>query len=191
MNIVITLPRELIVEIINGRKSVEVRTSIPRRFYNDEDVVLVVEKGTHNIPILFSIKQFITYDDGYIAFRNSSKDAAVSEEWLLTYCLGAKQICVWVIGRVCLIVNHGNATSTIGLKKNPQAFVYNDYDIAQFRLVKSFWSNRIQDEDKVTVFAPDIRNKILLDYLSTDCEVDFLQWCENNNIPFNWRGGQL
>lgn len=191
MNIVITLPRVLIEAIISGSKSVEIRHSIPQKFNINYDVILVVEKGSHNIPILFSIKQFKVYGDTSIAYRHYTKDAAVPQEWLADYCLKAKIVCVWEIGRVCLLKYPNNAASSIGLKNNPQAFVYNDYDIAQFSFSRSFWSRRVNNEDKLKVYAPDKRRKILLDYFDSDCDVDFLSWCEKNDIPFNWRGMQL
>lgn len=180
MNIVITLPKEIIAEIIDERRWILVRRFVPNRFNIDEDVVLVVEKGTKNIPVLFSIKRFIIYGN-----------VAEKLDWLANSLLKGDRICIWEIGRVCSLKHPDNAALSIGLKNNPESFYYNDYDVAQFQLGKSFWGLRVNGGDKSYVYAPDIRNKVIREYLASNCEDDFLQWCENNKIPFNWRGMQL
>lgn len=180
MNIVITLPREIIAEIIDERRWVLVRRFVPNRFNIDEDVVLVVEKGTKNIPILFSIKQFLIYGK-----------TSIIHDWLAYSLLKDEKVYNWVIGRVCFLKNHGNAASRIGIKNNPTTFVYYNYDVAQFQLCKSFWGRKVNGEDKSYVYAPDKRNMVIREYLASDCENDYLQWCEDNKIPFNWRGMQL
>lgn len=180
MNIVITLPRESIDAIISGLNGLVIRHYVPNRFDTDLDVVLVVEKGTKNIPVLFSIKQFMIYGN-----------ASVTHDWLHNSLLKGERVCIWVIGRVCLLKYPDNAASRIGLKNNHGSFVYNDYDVTQFCLGRSFWGRRVNDEDKSIVYAPDKRYWVIRKYLATECEDDYLQWCENNNIPFNWRGMQL
>lgn len=188
MNILITLPSYLIQAILDGKKHVEVRTKLPNKFNTDTDVVFVVEKGTHNVPIMFSIRQFVIFDSNDHALMDAKKDAAVSYKWLFESCCKHQQICLWEIGRVCEFKFPDQMATWLNIKTNPQSFTYIDYDEEPFPIKRAFWGRRVPKEEYESVFQPDIRKEYLNRYLDEDPEISWEKWCELKKLPLSCRG---
>ena len=188
MNIVITLPRILINKIISGEKSVEVRSKVPTNFNLKTDVVYVAEKGTSNIPLMFSIKEFISFKDKTEAINYINKDAAVSIQFLENYTKDKNTICIWVLGRVCLLPKSRHMATWLGIKKNPQSFIYNKIDESGFLISKAFWANRVTAFDRKDVYIPDMHYKAIQQWLLDDSALDFSTWCCVKDVPKNIRG---
>ena len=128
MNIVITLPVNLIAEILEGRKLFEIRTKIPANFNINRDVVYVVQKGTQKVVLYFTIEKFITdldLDLGQNA-KYIAKNAAVPIGWLKTYAKNKDRIHAWVIGCYCKVTNCTEIYQLLGIKSNPQSYIYTE-----------------------------------------------------------------
>lgn len=188
MNILITLPSYLIQAILDGRKHVEVRSKIPNKFNTDTDVVFVVEKGTHNVPIMFSIRRFVIYDSNDHALMDAKKEAAVSYKWLFEYCYNHQRICLWEIGRVCQFYHPDLIALWLKIETNPQSFSYIDYDEVQFPIKRAFWGKRVPKEEYKFVYQPDLKRKYLNRYLDEDPDMSWEEWCELKKLPLSCRG---
>jgi len=188
MNIVITLPRILIDRIISGKKSVEVRSKVPTNFNLKTDVVYVAEKGTSKVPLMFSIKEFISFEDKTEAINYIINDAAVSMQFLKNYAKDKKTMCIWVLGRVCLLSESRHMATWLGIKKNPQSFIYNKIDESGFLISRAFWANRVSTLDYHSVYMPDMHYKAIKQWLFDDSALDFSTWCCIKDVPENVRG---
>ena len=119
MNVVITLPRDLINKIINGEKWYEMRRSFPYRC-RDGNGVFVIEKGTDRVRCFFRVLDFISIEP-YEA-RACAARLGVSVEYVNNYCKNTKRVYLWKIGRVTALSNCRR--SNLGVKRNPLNFVY-------------------------------------------------------------------
>lgn len=119
MNVVITLPRDLINKIINGEKWFEMRKTFPYRF-RDGDGVFVIEKGTDNVRCFFRVLDFISIEPSEA--RVFAALLGVSVEYVENYCKNAKRVYLWKIGHVTTLSNWKR--SKLGIDKNPQSFAY-------------------------------------------------------------------
>lgn len=138
MNVVITLPEHLIKAIICGEKFIELRSKIPLRFDMTKDVVFVVQKGSHKVPMYFTITRFFGYyglnDAKYLA-----KEAAVTVDYINKYRKDKKQIYAWVIGCACKVDCPFSLYSDLKINKNPQSFIYRDYEWRQIAFNSYEW----------------------------------------------------
>ena len=119
MNVVITLPRDLINKILTGEKKFEMRKSCPYRLRNG-DGVFVIEKGTDIVRCFFVVDSIISMDSCK-AFP-WAPDLGVSFQYVEDYCKSARRIYMWEIGEIRQLTNYSRAL--LGLKSNPQSFVY-------------------------------------------------------------------
>lgn len=139
MNIVITLPVNLISEILEGRKVYEIRSKIPADFNINRDVVYVVQKGTQKVILYFTILEFVTDLDLNKNARAIAKKAAVLTGWLKTYAEGKDKVHAWVIGCYCKLTDCSEVYEQLGIKTNPQSFIYTECDWRQFRISYFRW----------------------------------------------------
>lgn len=154
MNIVITLPIELIAEILEGRKRFEIRKTIPRHFNVDKDVVYVVEKGTKNVPIYFSVRCFYTYTWRHCKKDYIAKQASVPVGWINQYANDDEKIRAWVIGCAVQIKPCQSRWYQLGIKSNPQSFVYTKLNWMVLPLGKHVWNPQITLEERRTLLHP-------------------------------------
>ena len=120
MNILITLPKDLIEKIISGEKKYEMRKILPKYMRFGEDGFFVVEKGTDKIRcwcrVEYFFKMYGCHCEGWFASR-----LCVSKEYIRKYSKG-KQVYLWRIGKVvtfdCL------KRDPLLIKGNPQQFAY-------------------------------------------------------------------
>lgn len=121
MNILITLPKDLLEKIISGRKTFEMRKCLPRLMKIGRDGFFVVEKGTDKVRCWCRVDNWIfTYIDQYTARRFNYR-LCVSEEYIEKYANG-KMVYLWKIGKVITFDNIKRADLIID--KNPQQFAY-------------------------------------------------------------------
>lgn len=121
MNIIITLPKELINKIISGEKKFEMRKCLPKSMNIEEDGFFAVEKGTDKIRCWCRVDGIIeTYVTDDRAKRLVSR-VCVSEDYIKKYAYN-KKVYLWVIGKV-KIFNDLKRESLI-VDKNPQQFAY-------------------------------------------------------------------
>lgn len=124
MNIVITLPIELIAEIANGHKKTEIRKFLPKNFNTISDVVYVVQKGTRKVPMFLTIAGFDTMTPEDDVWGLYGKYIRVPFAWLYRYSLGAKQIVAWNIDEVHMLHDPNDIYPNLGITCNPQSYVY-------------------------------------------------------------------
>ena len=121
MNILITLPRELLEKIISGDKRYEMRKSKPKMMNIGEDGFFVVEKGTDEVRCWCRVDKVIeTYLDHYSADLYASR-LCVPEDYMERYANG-KKVYLWEIGKV--IELQDLTRGSLFVEKNPQQFAY-------------------------------------------------------------------
>ena len=132
MNIIITLPINLVAEIAEGRKQVEIRKSFPHNFNPDEDVVWVKTKGTDKVAICFKVSHFEESSDiAYICRRYQYK-VGVPYGWLWSYAHKAKHIYVWHIEQVSIFRPNLSFSDTFKGLPAPQQYCYTNVQLSDF-----------------------------------------------------------
>lgn len=122
-----------------GEKLIEVRSKLPLSFDKSKDVVFVVQKGTKTIPIYFTVTIFSWAYGKFTDFKSIAKDAAVSTDFMEKYWADKKSIYVWTIGCVCRVDNPCYLYSELKIVKNPQSFIYRDYEWRQIEFTSFKW----------------------------------------------------
>lgn len=121
MNILITLPKDLLDKIISGEKKFEMRKSLPMHMIIGQDGFFVVEKGTDTIRCWCRVDDVReTYVDHYSA-RWFAPYLCVSEEYIEKYANG-KKVYLWKIGKVCVFEYLWR--NSLLVDRNPQQFAY-------------------------------------------------------------------
>ena len=121
MNILITLPKNLIEKIISGEKIFEMRKCLPKHMRIGEDGFFVVEKGTDEVRCWCRVDKAIeTYLDHYSADWFASR-LCVPEDYMERYANG-KKVYLWEIGKVIEIECLKRDSLFVG--NNPQQFAY-------------------------------------------------------------------
>lgn len=121
MNILITLPKDLLENIINGRKEFEMRKCLPKNMKIGEDGFFVVEKGTDDVKCWCRVDDVRdTYID-YFSAKWFAHRLCVSEDYIVKYAKGEK-VYLWKIGKVIPIEDLKRAS--LFVDRNPQQFAY-------------------------------------------------------------------
>lgn len=188
MNIVITLPHELIQAILDGKKTVEVRSRIPKDFHKECDVVYVVEKGTKNCPLYFSIWGFEEFYDYGHAFVAAKVKAYVNERYLDNYLHNCYNPVLWHIGRVCPVIYTSVEYRMLRINRNPQCFCYTDLDVTCVQTLGSFWSKDLPEKMRSLVYYPDKHYYYFLEFAEAGASMSWDDYCETHDIPHNCRG---
>ena len=121
MNILITLPKNLIDKIISGEKVYEMRKSLPKMMKIGEDGFFAVEKGTSNVRCWCRVDDAReTYIDSYSVSWYVSR-LCVDEDYIRKYA-GVQKVYMWKIGKVKELSNLDR--NSLFVDKNPQQFAY-------------------------------------------------------------------
>lgn len=121
MNILITLPKNLIDSIISGDKRYEMRKVIPKNLKIGEDGFFAVEKGSGNVRCWCRVDGYCeTFIDHYSALWFMSR-LCVNAEYVEKYADG-KKVYLWKIGKVIELRDLDR--SSLFVDKNPQQFAY-------------------------------------------------------------------
>jgi hypothetical protein len=121
MNILITLPKNLIEKIISGEKVYEMRKSLPKLMKIGEDGFFAVEKGTSNV------RCWCRVDDVREVYINDPNESwllqrlCVDEDYIRKYAAN-KKVYLWKIGKV--ITFKYIKRDSLFIDKNPQQFAY-------------------------------------------------------------------
>lgn len=121
MNILITLPKNLIDKIISGEKVYEIRKSLPKMMKIGEDGFFAVEKGTSNVRCWCRVDDV---REVYINDPNKSWIApklCVDEDYIRKYAAN-KRVYLWKIGKVKELSDLDR--DSLFVDKNPQHFAY-------------------------------------------------------------------
>ena len=124
MNIIITLPINLVAEIAAGRKQVEIRKSFPHNFNPDEDVVWVKTKGEDKVALCFTVSYFREFYDIADVWQCYRKKIGIPYVWLCSYAKRGERICVWHIQRVTIFTPNLTFSATFKGVTAPQQYCY-------------------------------------------------------------------
>lgn len=122
MNILITLPKDLLDKIILGEKKFEMRKCLPKNMKLGEDGFFVVEKGTDEVRCWCRVDG---YKEGNMTkglSRKFSKDLCVTPQFILNYAPVGTKVYLWEIGKVIAI--ECLKRDSLCVDKNPQQFAY-------------------------------------------------------------------
>ena len=126
MNIVITLPKDLIEKIISGKKKYEMRKCLPKSMKIGVDGFFVIEKGTDNVRCWCRVDgvQKVFFD--YFHTKLFAPRLCVSESYIMEYAFGKsvymKSVYLWKIGKVKTF-EHLKREELL-VDRNPQSFAY-------------------------------------------------------------------
>lgn len=121
MNILITLPKNLLEDIISGKKKFEMRKCLPKHMKIGEDGFFVVEKGTNDVRCWCRVDAVLeTYVDYYSAGWFATR-LCVPYEYVGRYANG-KKVYIWKIGKVITIECLNR--NSLFVDRNPQQFAY-------------------------------------------------------------------
>lgn len=121
MNVLITLPKNLIDDIISGKKTYEMRKCLPKYMRVGEDGFFVVEKGTDNIRCWCRVDAVKLTYIGPISANLLSSYLCVSKKDIVIYAKRRK-VYLWKIGKVKTFA--GLKRDPLLFKRNPQQFAY-------------------------------------------------------------------
>lgn len=124
MNVVITLPKNLINAILDGKKNLEMRKSVPRLLRKGEDGFFVVEKGTKIVRCWCRVEYTIDLRSTVKPINLIVQHLAVSQKFFDAYCSGAKNIFLWRIGKVKSFEDGAVTLEDLAVDRAPQSFAY-------------------------------------------------------------------
>lgn len=124
MNIIITLPSNLIQLIKEGKKTVELRKRYPLFFHMNEDVLYICEKGTACVVGYMKIDAVVATQNKYGILTEWEKEIAVPHEWIENYIKDAKILYGYFIRYYREFEKPLPLKEQFKVSKAPQSFVY-------------------------------------------------------------------
>ena len=122
MNVLITLPKNLLDKIISGEKKIEMRKCMPNYLKVGEDGFFVVEKGTDKVKCWCRVDAAINTDINEREAKLFSEDLCVTPQFILDYAPEGKNVWLWEIGKVVELENV--CRYSLQVERNPQQFAY-------------------------------------------------------------------
>lgn len=124
MNIIITLPIDLIAEIAEGRKTVEIRKTCPTLFNPDEDMVWVKTKGADKVPMCFQIDHFVKLSYIENVWERYHSQMGVNQAWWKKYTQITKEVVIWHIKNVQVFQPNLSFSETFHNVQEPHNYIY-------------------------------------------------------------------
>lgn len=122
MNIIITLPKNLLDKIISGEKIFEMRKTFPRGMRIREDGFFVVEKGTDKVRCWCRVDNIIKMVMTKKLAISFSKFLGVSPQYVINYAPFGTKVFMWSIGKVKIFQDL--CRYQLLVDSNPQSFAY-------------------------------------------------------------------
>ena len=122
MNILITLPKNLLDSIMSGEKYFEMRKCRPKMMKIGEDGFFVVEKGTDEVRCwcrVDEVREMIMTEAIAVSY---SKCLCVTPQFILNYAPIGTKVYMWGIGKRIKLENL--CRDSLFVDKNPQQFAY-------------------------------------------------------------------
>lgn len=137
MNIIITLPQELIADILNGHKTIELRKNFPMNYIENYDWVYVVTKGKATVQLAFQIS---TDEDTNMfdrVWQNFGKCLCIPYDWFAKYTQNVSYIWLWYIGKIAYAEKPIPLSDIKPNAKAPQSFIYCDtpFEVLPFTIM--------------------------------------------------------
>lgn len=124
MNIIITLPQELIADILNGHKTIELRKTCPGCFRNDIDWVYVVTKGKASVQLAFQVTKFYQTSFFGQVWHVYHKRLCIPYDWFVKYTQNEPYVYLWHIGTIAYAEKPIPLSDIKPWGKAPQSYVY-------------------------------------------------------------------
>lgn len=124
MNVIITLPINLIQLIKDGKKTIELRKNKPLFFNPKDDVIYICQKGTAEIVGYMKIDAVKSTRNKYGILTGWAKDIAVPVKWIENYIRNAKDLYDYFIGSYTEFDKPFSLRKYLAIKRAPQSFVY-------------------------------------------------------------------
>lgn len=121
MNIMITLPKNILDKIISGEKLYEMRKCLPIYMGIGDDGFFVVEKGTDDVRCWCRVDYVRAVYMDHLNAKCFASRLCVSEEYIEKYANG-EYVYLWRIGKV-ITFEHLKRDSLL-VDRNPQQFTY-------------------------------------------------------------------
>ena len=122
MNILITLPKNLLDKIISGEKKFEMRKCLPKNMKLGEDGFFVVEKGTDEVRCWCRVDEIRTMFMTDAIAQKYSRFLCVTPQFILNYAPVGTKVYLWKIGKV--MITEDLCRDSLCIDKNPQQFAY-------------------------------------------------------------------
>lgn len=121
MNILITLPKNLLEDIISGKKKYEMRKCLPKNMKIGEDGFFIVQKSTDDVKCWCRVDEIKEVFINYFSVKMLAPMLCVSETYINQYAKDGK-IYLWKIGKV--IILEDLKRHSLFVDRNPQQFAY-------------------------------------------------------------------
>ena len=122
MNILITLPKNLLEKIMSGEKKYEMRKSLPKNMKLGEDGFFVVEKGTDEVRCWCRVDFIIGINMNEWLSEYYSNDLCVTPQFILNYAPIGTKVFLWEVSKVVKLQDL--TRGSLFVDKNPQQFAY-------------------------------------------------------------------
>ena len=124
MNVLITLPKQLIDAIISGKKKFEMRCVKPKLMNIKEDGFFCVEKGTNIVRCWCRCDEIKEVYTNYNSFPGWDNLLCVDRGYIIDYCQNKKKVYLWHIAKVNVFEDESLYRDSLIVDRNPQQFAY-------------------------------------------------------------------
>lgn len=139
MNIIITLPQELIADILNGHKTIELRKTCPGCFINDMDWVYVVTKGKDTVQLAFQITRFDKTSFFEQVWNFYGNRLGITYDRFAKYTKNAPYVFLWHISTIAYAIKPIPLSDFECWGKKTQSYVYCDtpFEVLPFTIMSN------------------------------------------------------
>lgn len=124
MNIIITLPQELIYDILNGHKTIELRKTYPMHFRENIDWVYVVTKDKHTVQMAFQISGFSQTSFFEQVWNFYGNRLGIPYDRFAKYTKNAPYVFLWHISTIAYAIKPIPLSDIKSNAKAPKSYVY-------------------------------------------------------------------
>lgn len=124
MNIIITLPQELIANILNGHKTIVLRKTYPIRFWENVDWVYVVTKGKATVQLAFQITKIDQTSFIEQVWNFYGKRLCIPYDNFTKYTQNESFVYLWHIGAIAYAKKPIPLSDIKSSAKAPQSYIY-------------------------------------------------------------------
>lgn len=132
MNVLITLPRKRIAAIVEGRKTIVIKKTFPRRFSTRTDVVLICESGTNLVVAWFKVATFQYEPNPVEIWDLYQNKLCVPFLWFMTYAHGVRPYFLWHIQSAGYLPKPFPRDATFEVQGNPTDYCYTERNFVVF-----------------------------------------------------------
>lgn len=124
MDVIITLPSNLIQLIKEGKKCIELRKTCPKSFNPQKDVIYICEKRTDYVVGYLTIELIMYTNDKFAVLRDRSRYISVPLDWIADNIKNAKHRYSFIISNSKFFDEPLSLDENFHVNKAPQSFVY-------------------------------------------------------------------